>query len=167
MPLPRRSISPAVVGSREALRPTSGRNLNPQRGLVQAPRAAPGQVVSRGSSVIDKEKYNRLVVELLKLPGSAKPQDTLRVFVTLVGQIKAETAEVEMTRMQFAEHCGIAGHSVSTAMTNLEKLGLIRREYSGGKVTYFVKAEMLVETPPELPGLGPPSQSSGAEDLAS
>lgn len=153
MPEPQRLLSRAVVGSCQAVRPILDRNLKHQVKLVEALPPAPRQIVSKGSSVIDKDKYNKLVVELLKLPGNAQPQDTLRIFVTLVGQIKAETAEIEMSRKQFAEHCGIAERSVSTAMTNLEKMGLIRREYAGGKVTYFVKAEMLVEVPAELPGI--------------
>lgn len=167
MPEPHRLLSRAVVGSREAVRAISDRSLKHQVGLVEAPPPAPRQTVSKGSIVIDKDKYNRLVVELLRLPGNAQPQDTLRVFVTLVGQIKAETAEIEMTRKGFAERCGIAERSVSTAMTNLEKMGLIRREYSGGKVTYFVRAEMLVEAPPELPGMNQPPPSSKEGDLAS
>jgi hypothetical protein len=167
MPNPLPQMSRAVVGSHQAVRPIPDRNLKSQLRLVEAPQPVPRQIGSEGFGVIDNEKYNQLVVELLRLPGRAQPQDTLRVFVTLVGQIKAETAQISMTRDDFAKHCGIAPRNVSTAMTNLEKLGLIRREYSGGTVTYFVRVEMLAQAPPELPGLEVPSPSSKEGDFAS
>lgn len=167
MPEPRRLTSRAVVGSQEAVRPTPDLNLTHQRALVEAVPLAPRQSFSEGLHVINKDKYNKLVVELLKLPGSAKPQDTLRVFVVLLGYIEEDTAFVTLTRKQFAEHCGIAETSVSTAMTNLEKFGLIRRSYSRRVVTYHVEAGMLVDAPPELPGLERSSLPSKEGKIAS
>jgi hypothetical protein len=145
--------SHAVVGSRQAARRICEHNLTHQAQPVVPAAPVVGQIDGKGFSVIDRDKYNLLVTELLKLPGRAEPQATLRVFVKLVGHYEAETAKITMPRKQFAEECGIAERSVSTAMTNLENLGLIRREYSRRRVTYYLQAEMLVEAVPELPEL--------------
>lgn len=67
----------------------------------------------------------------------------------LIGFIERGTAEITLSRKQFADQCGIAPRSVSTAMTTLEGLKVIRREFDGRGVTYFVNANLVYNGDPE------------------
>jgi hypothetical protein len=162
MSKPHRLIPHAIAESRQAVRRLLDDNLSYEDEVVDAlplevrrdhaalirtaRRALPpasGRIFSKGFNMIDIEEYNYVVDQLLKLPAKSRPQDTLRVFVKLVGYVEKGTAEILLSRQQFADQCGILPRHVSTAMTTLEKLKVIRREITGRGVTYFVNANLL------------------------
>lgn len=168
MPKPHRLTPRAVVERRQAVRRILDDNLSYEDGVVDAlppelrrdhaalirtaRRALPpesGRIFGKGFNMIDIEEYNYVVDQLMKLPAKSRPHDTLRVFVKLVGYLGKGTAEILLSRQQFADQCGIAPRSVSTAMTTLAKLNVIRRETSGRGVTYFVNANLLFNGDPE------------------
>jgi hypothetical protein len=168
MPKPHRLIPRAVAEKRQAVRRVLDDNLGYEDDIVDAlppevrrdiaaliqtaRRALPpesGRIFGKGFNMIDIDEYNYVVDQLLKLPAKSRPQDTLRVFVKLVGYLGRGTAEILLSRQQFADQCGIAPRNVSTAMTTLANLGVIRREGSGRSVTYYVNANLLFNGDPE------------------
>lgn len=117
-----------------------------------ARRALPpkgGRIFGKGFNMIDIEEYNFVVDQILKLPTKDRRTDVLAVFVKLVGYVEQGTAEILLSRQQFAEQCGIAPRNVSTAMTVLSRLKVIRREQDGRAVTYYVNANLIWNGDPD------------------
>jgi hypothetical protein len=120
--------------------------------LRTARRAVPpkgGRIFGRGFNMIDVEEYNFVVDRILKLPAKDRRTDVLAVFVKLVGYVEQGTAEILLSRQQFADQCGIQPRHVSTAMTVLCRLKAVRREQDGRSVTYYVNANLIWNGDPE------------------
>lgn len=98
--------------------------------------------------MIDVQKYNDVVDQLLKLPRSQR-NEAMTIFVKLIGFVQTGTAEITLSRQQFADQCGMAPRKVSSAMTILEGLNVIRREFDGRGVTYFVSPLLIWNGDPE------------------
>lgn len=133
------ALLPEVRRDFAALVRTARRALPPQG----------GRIFGKGFNMIDIEEYNFVVDQILKLPAKDRRTDVLAVFVKLVGYVEQGTAEILLSRQQFAEQCGIAPRNVSTAMTVLHRLKVIRREHDGRAVTYYVNANLIWNGDPE------------------
>lgn len=67
-----------------------------------------------------------------------RPGLTLRIWNTAIAYMRFDTGEVLATRRQLAEDADTLPRHVSTAMSDLERIGTILRIRRGRRVTYFV-----------------------------
>jgi hypothetical protein len=71
-----------------------------------------------------------------------RKQNVYDAFLLLIGNIDRDTAEITLSRKEFAQELGILPRHVSAVMSTLERLRIVRREYEGNRVTYFVNANV-------------------------
>jgi hypothetical protein len=71
-----------------------------------------------------------------------RKQNVYDAFLLLIGNIDRDTGEITLSRKEFADELGIQTRHVSSVMTTLERLEVVRREYEGNRVTYFVNANV-------------------------
>lgn len=79
------------------------------------------------------------------LPAVSRPNQVRHAFDLVLANLRQDTGEVMLTRDQFADKMGCAPRSVSTVMTTLERMDVIRRERRSiegvrgrGMVVYFI-----------------------------
>lgn len=79
------------------------------------------------------------------LPARLRPNQVRHAFDLILANLRQDTGEVMLTRDQFAEKIGCAPRSISTVMTTLENMDVIRRERrqidgvrGRGMVVYFI-----------------------------
>lgn len=79
------------------------------------------------------------------LPSSARRQQVHKAFRLILLNVQQNTGEVMMPLAEFAERIGTAPRNVSTVMSTLERMGVIRRERrrlegvrGPGEAVYFV-----------------------------
>ena len=69
---------------------------------------------------------------------TARPDQTLQVWTAAITYMRMDTGEILVTREQLADEVRAAPKNVSTAMTELVKIGAIIRHRRGRKVVYSV-----------------------------
>ncbi len=62
------------------------------------------------------------------LPPAARQNQVRHAFDLVLANLRQDTGEVMLTRDDFAKRIGCAARTVSTIMTTLERMGVIRRE---------------------------------------
>jgi hypothetical protein len=79
------------------------------------------------------------------LPPSARPHQVRHAFDLVLLNLQPDTGEVLLTRAEFAEKIGASADNVSTVMSTLVRLGVLRREVrpiaartGPGAVVWFV-----------------------------
>lgn len=79
------------------------------------------------------------------LPAVSRPNQVRHAFDLVLANLRQDTGEVMLTRDEFADKMGCASRSVSTVMTTLERMDVIRRERRSiegvrgrGMVVYFI-----------------------------
>ena len=69
---------------------------------------------------------------------TSKPDFTWKVFTTAITYIRMDTGEIMADRDQLSDDLGTLPCNISTAMTELAKIGAIIKEKRGRKTAYFV-----------------------------
>ena len=80
---------------------------------------------------------NAAVVDWL-CANSSRTGIAVRTWAKSIEYLHPDTGEVRLTRAELAERIGTDTRTISRVMGELESINAIRRERSGGGVTYFV-----------------------------
>jgi DNA-binding transcriptional ArsR family regulator len=95
-----------------------------------------------GYDMLSRRQMEYVRKELRKLGPNDRRQDVYDAFLLLIGNIERDTGEILLSRKEFANELGILPRHVSSVMTTLERMGVVRRERDGRGVTYFVDANV-------------------------
>jgi hypothetical protein len=95
-----------------------------------------------GYDMFSRRQMEHIRRELRKLSGKDRRQDVYDAFLMFIGNIDRDTGQILLSRKDFADELGIALRSVSSVMTTLARLNVIRREYDSGRVSYFINAHV-------------------------
>ncbi len=113
-----------------------------EREARRAARDEEERVWAGGFNMISKRRYLEICRQLVKLPARQHRTQATQVFMFLVALIEEGNAEISWSREDFARELGIPPRDISSAMTTLERLGAVRREREGVRVTYYVQADV-------------------------
>jgi DNA-binding transcriptional regulator YhcF (GntR family) len=83
------------------------------------------------------------------LPPQSRQRNVHDAFLLMMCRVRNTSGAVLMSRKQMAAELGISPRRLSTVMTTLENIGVVRRERKGLFVTYFIDEKVAWE---KLPG---------------
>lgn len=122
-------------------------------GLVRASlrqsRSADEGLWPGGFVMLSRDQTAAVWNAIRKLPAKDRPRDVRDAFMLMLLNIRQDTGELVMSRDEFAAELGILPRHVSTVMSTLERIGVVRRERwrepgtrGPGVVTYYVNANV-------------------------
>lgn len=147
----RRKVAKQLIAQQHALpyedmelldQPTRRARQGYLRSLSRQARDDDAAIWPGGYDMFSRRQMEYVRIELRKLGRHDRRQDVYDAFLLLIGNIERDTGEIQLSRQEFAEKLGILPRNVSSVMSTLERIGVVRREREGRVVTYYVNANV-------------------------
>jgi len=102
-----------------------------------------------GFTMVSRVGVEAVLRRVRELPGKKRPGTVLQAFMLMLCYVEPSSGEVLLSREEFAEKLGVDANRVSTVMSTLERMGVVRRDWTRveglrgrGVVTYVVNPDV-------------------------